>query len=123
MRVTKNQIIHGITDYINGEIVPQMGDNKAVQIIIAMAINAIKSNNGLLDRLLKNDIVRAILKDDNSGTYEIDGIMDAMRTAIDQYGSFPVNVPSIPLISPREITLKLGLGDVDTLRQNIENAL
>ena len=123
MRVSKAQIVHGITDYIQCEILPKMADDKAVQIITSIAVNAALANNKLVDAALNNEMVRAILEDDGSGMYEIGGIADAMRAAISQYGSFPVRVPAIPLVSPHEITLKLDAADVDAMRQRIENAV
>lgn len=122
MRVSKNQIVHGITEYMQNEILPKMGDDKAVQIMLSIAINAAMVNNRLVNVVLDNEIVRALLEDDGSGTYEISGFIDAMRTAIEQYGSFPVRVPAIPLLSPHEITLKLDVSDVDAMRRRIENA-
>lgn len=122
MRVSKNQIVHGITEYMQNEILPKMGDDKAVQIMLSIAINAAMVNNRLINVVLDNEIVRALLEDDGSGTYEISGFIDAMRTAIEQYGSFPVRVPAIPLLSPHEITLKLDVSDVDAMRRRIENA-
>ena len=123
MRVSKSQIVHGIADYIQGEILPKMADEKAVQIILSIAANAAMSNGKLVDSVLGNEIVRTLLEDDGTGTYDVGGIADAMRTAIEQYGSFPVRVPAIPLLSPHEITLRLSAEDIDAMRRRIENAI
>ena len=100
-----------------------MGDDKAVQIMLSIAINTAMANDRLVNTVLDNEVVRALLEDDGSGTYEIGGIIDAMRTAIEQYGSFPVRVPAIPLLSPREITLKLDASDVGAMRRRIETSI
>ena len=123
MRVSKRQIVAGVTDYIQGEILPKMADDKAMQIILSIATNAATANSKLVDTVLGNELLRALLEEDGSGTYEIGGVVDAMRAAIDQYGSFPVRVPAIPLLSPHEIVLKLDATDVDALRRRIENAV
>lgn len=123
MRVSKNQIVHGITEYLQSEILPKMGDDRAVQIMLSIAINTAMGNDRLVSTVLDNELVRALLEDDGSGTYEIGGVIDAMRTAIEQYGSFPVRVPVIPLLSPHEITLKLDASDVDAMRRKIENSI
>lgn len=123
MRVSKVQIVHGLTDYIQGEILPKMGDDKAVQIILSIAANAAIANNKIVDTVLGNEIIKALLEDDGSGTYEVGGIADAMQAAIKQYGSFPVKIPAIPLISPHEMTLSLNADDVDALRRRIENSV
>ena len=122
MRVTKNQIIRGISDYIKSEILPKMGDDKAVQIIGTIAVNTAAANDRLLDSIFENEIVRALLEEDGSGTYEIGGLADAMRGAMDQYGSLSVAVPSIPFLTKGGITLRLNADDVDAMRRSIENA-
>ena len=100
-----------------------MGDDKAMQIMLTVAVSAAFANGKTIDAVLDNGAVKTLLDDDGSGTYELDGIMDALRSAIEQYGSFPIRIPAIPLLSPHEITLKLGAADVDALRRSIENAV
>ena len=119
MRVTKSQIVHGVADYIKEEILPKMDDGKAMQIIVSIGINAVTANTRLIDSVFENDMVKALLEDDGSGTYEIDGLANAMHKAVDQYGAFPVKVPAVPLLSPKEITLRLDAADVDAMRRRI----
>lgn len=120
MRVTKNQIIQGVVDYLHTDIIPKMADGKALQIILTVGANAVAANNRLADALFGNEIVRAMLQDDGSGTYEIGSIADSLRSAVSQYGSFPITIPAIPLIAPHEMTLKLNADDIDAMRQRIE---
>ena len=120
MRVTKNQIIQGVTDYLKSDILPKMGEERALQIIVTVVANAVAANQKLADALFQNDMIRALLEDDGTGTYEIGGIADAMRDAINQFGAFPLTVPVIPVLAPREITLKLSGADVESMRRRIE---
>ena len=122
MRVSRTQIVKGVSDYIQSDILPKMADDRAVQIIMSIAVNAVTANNKLVDSIFANDIVRSMLDDDGTGTYEINGVADAMTAAVQKYGSFPVKIPAIPLISPREITLTLNAADVEAMRMRIENA-
>ena len=123
MRVSRNQIIKGVADYIKNDLIPTMQNDRAVQIIFTIAVNAAMANSKLTDSIFDNEIVRAMLDDDGSGTYEISGIVDSMQAAIQQYGSFPVQIPAIPLVSPREITVKLTADDVSTMRRKIEETI
>lgn len=123
MRVSRNQIIKGVADYIKNDLIPTMQNDRAVQIIFTIAINAAMANSKLTDSIFDNEIVRAMLDDDGSSTYEISGIVDSMQAAIQQYGSFPVQIPAIPLVSPREITVKLTADDVSAMRQKIEETV
>lgn len=123
MRVTKPQIVHGITEYIQSDILPQMGGARSMQILVSVGANAIASNGKLADAVLKNPIILAMLDDDGSGTYDIGGLVDAVTKSIRQYGSFPVNVPAIPLISPAGFTLSLTADDIDAMKRKIEESV
>ena len=123
MRVTKSQIVHGVADYIQSEILPNLVNGRGLQIIVSIGANAVAANHKIADAVFENQMVRALLDDDGSGTYDIGGLADAMRKSIEQYGSFPVQVPAIPLISPTELTLKLTAEDVAAMRSRIESAV
>ena len=120
MRVTKSQIVHGVTDYIQSDILPQLGGARSMQIIVSIGANAVAANPKLLDAIFGNQLVQALLNDDGSGTYDLSGLVDAMAKSIQEYGSFPLKVPAIPLISPAEFTLSLTAEDVAAMRRRIE---
>ena len=120
MRVTRNQIVNGLVAYIQQEIMPKMDDDRALKILFSVAVNAIKANDKLIDKYLGNDLIRALIDDDGSGNYDIERLMDWIRQSVEQYGAFPVAIPPIPLISPREITLKLGPSDIAAIKRQIE---
>ena len=122
MRVTRNQIVNGLVAYIQQEIMPKMDDDRALKILFSVAVNAIKANEKLIDKYLSNDIVKALIDDDGSGNYDIERLMEWIRTSVEEYGAFPVIVPPIPLVSPREITLRLGPSDIIAIQRQIENA-
>lgn len=122
MRVTKNQIVNGITAFIQREIIPKMENDQALKILLSVAVNAIKANDKLIDKYLGNDLIRALIDDDGSGNYDIERLMDWIRMSVEEYGSFPVSIPPIPLISPREITLKLSAPDIVAIKRQIETA-
>ena len=122
MRVSKNQIVNGLTSYIQQEILPKMADDRALAILFSVAVNAIKSNEKLIDRYLSNDIIRALIDDDGSGSYNVERLMDWIQASVEEYGAFPVTVPPIPLISPREITLRLSASDIAAIQRHIETA-
>jgi len=122
MRVTKSQIVNGLTRYIQQEILPKMDDDRALKILFSVGVNAIKANDKLIDKYLQNDIIRALIDDDGSGNYDVERLMDWIKESVEEYGAFPVTVPPIPLISPKEITLRLSAPDIIAIQRHIENA-
>ena len=120
MRATKNQIVSGVIGYIRDDILPKMEDDRALQIMFSVAINAVKANDKLIDAIFANDMIRALIDDDGGGHYEVGKLFDLLKESIETYGTFPISVPPIPLISPREITLKLDASDIAAMRRRIE---
>ena len=120
MRVTKSQIVNGITAFVQQEVLPKMENDQALKILLSVAVNAIKANSKLIDKWLDNDIIRALLDDDGTGNYDVDRLMSLIKSSVEEYGYFPVSIPPIPLISPKEITLKLGPADIVAIQRHIE---
>lgn len=123
MRVSKNQIVQGITDYIQSGIIPKLSNAKAAQIIATVAVNAIKANNKIIDGIWGKEFVRQLLADDGNGTYDISGLMDSIKAAVNQHGYFPVVIPAIPFVSPQQITLTLDAEDVAEMQRRIEGTV
>ena len=121
MRVSKAQIVHGVTDYIKSDILPQLVGARSMQIIVSVGANAIAANHNLVDALFSNQIVQALLDDDGSGTYDLSGLADSVAKSIREFGNFPIKVPPIPIISPAEFTLSLSADDVAAMRSRIES--
>ncbi len=121
MRVTKQQIVNGIAYYIENNVIPQV-DDKSTKILASIAIKSIQANEKLLDTVFANPVVKALLVEDESGTYEIDGLFRVVSESIGQYGSFPVEIPPIPLISPSVKTLSFDEKDISEMKRIIERS-
>lgn len=122
MRVSKEQITNGMVEYIQTEVLPKMGDDRALKILFSVGMHAIKTNPAIIKKWLDNDIIKALLDDDGTGHYDIDQLMGWLQESVKEYGSFPVTVPPIPLLSPREITMQLGPTDIASIHQQIVTA-
>lgn len=122
MRVTKEQLVKGIAHYIKNEVIPQINDDKAMQIIANVAVNSIESNTKLVDSIFENNTVKALLKCNEDGTYEIDSLFSTISESVKEYGPFPVTIPPIPFISPAEKTLSFTDSDITEMRKRIERS-
>lgn len=121
MRVSKEQIITGILSYVENEVIPQIGD-KPTQIILSVAAKSIHANKALIDSVFENPLLKTLLVLDENGTYEIDGLFDAIMDSVKQYGEFPLVIPPIPIISPIEKTLTFKENDVAEIKRRIERS-
>ena len=121
MRVTKRQLVRGISDYIKDEVLPKLNENRALQIIASVAVGAAAANEKTLDALLDNSMIRALLEADENGTYDVGSLMDQLQSSIGQYGALPVQIPPVPFLFPAGTTLRLDTKDIDALRRRIES--
>ena len=119
MRVTKERIISGIADYFESNIIPAMSDDRGMQIVLYAALTAIKNNTKLIDTLLENSMVKTLIDDNGSGTYDIDALFSYLKSATDKFGFFPVHIKPIPFISPTEKTLKFTSEDLEIIKKKI----
>ena len=119
MKATKQQIVNGAAEYIRDAIIPHMGGDRAMQIMASVALNAVKANDKLADKVFEHELIKTLLEDDGSGRYEIGKLLDQLKASIEQYGALPIEIPKIPLISKDGSTITLNAADIDAIRQKI----
>ncbi len=125
MRVDKNRLITGIATFVETEVIGKMTDDRAAQIVLSVAVKAIRANPNIADKFIGNDIVRMILgyeERDGKESFDIDSMADMISESVRKYSYFPVVLPAVPFVSPREKELKFGPDDVDRLKRYIEEA-
>ena len=118
MKVTKDQIVSGVSAYISTEVIPNIGD-KATQIVVSIAAKAVKANSGLVDAMFNHPVVKSLLHEDG-GKYEIDELFKYIKESVDEYGPFPVTIPAVPFISPEEKTLSFDADDITKIKKKVE---
>jgi hypothetical protein len=123
MRVTKRQIINGLADYIQKEVLPKMENEKAMQIVLSTLIRAVKSSDKLINACFNNDFVKAMLDDDGTGHYDITLLMDCIAASVDEYGALPIVAPPVPFLSPGSISLGFKKEDFAKISACIKSAV
>ena len=120
MRVSKTQLVCGIVDYVENEVIPNVGD-KPTQIIASIAVKSVKTNPALADIFLENPMIKVLL-DENENGYEINGLFESIEESVKQYGPFPLTIPPIPIVSPVEKLLTFSAADVSEMKRRIERS-
>jgi hypothetical protein len=117
MKVSKNQMISGISRFGKEEIVNKIPD-KGIKMAVAVALATLKKKPEILDTLLDSKLGGIIVTKDEDG-YDVDFICDVIAEAMEEYGSFEVDIPSVPLIAPKETSLTFSSGDIRKLHDYI----
>lgn len=120
--VTKQQMVNGLIRFIEDEVIAKV-DDRPVRIMLAVAVNALRSNPSMIDAVLNNDIISTAMPS-NDGMYDIVPITQILKETLIKYGEFPITIPPIKFISPTEKVLKFSADDVAKLEKYIgENDL
>lgn len=121
MRIDKSKIINGIVSYTEKEIIPKLSDDKAVQIILSIGVNAIRRNSELTNKIFNNETIKTIWQyDESDSTYCLDSIFESAIDSVNRYGYLPVKIPAISFISPTEKEMKFNSKDIEILKSYIE---
>ena len=116
--INKEQIVKGLTKYIEEEVIPVIED-KNLQIVLALGSEIVKTNDSLLDNVLKNQMVTALFPyDEKEKTWDTKGFK-LLKDTLTKYGSLTVTVPAIPFISPEEKQLKFSVKDIGKIESLI----
>lgn len=122
MRVSKTQIINGFIDYIENEVVPKMGADRSMQIIIDVGANMVRTNSKLTDAIFAHPILASLLEQDDGGMYEIEKLFDTLEASVQKFGYLPITINPIPIISPSEKELKFTTDDIAEIKKRIERS-
>ena len=122
MRVTKEQLIKGTIEYIGEDVIPQITDDKALQILLDIMVNSVKANSKLADPIFENNTVKTFLKCNDDGTYDLEGSLNIISSSVKKYGPFPVVIPPIKYVSPKEKELSFTESDIAELKRRIERS-
>ena len=118
MNVTKQQIINGVVEYMNEEVIDKIID-KPLKIAIATGVAMIQTNPNIAGKFLDDDMISMVLGKKDDGTYDISTILETLKNSIDKYGDFPVKIPAIKFISPTEKELYFSGKDIEKLKECI----
>ncbi len=116
MRVSKKQIIDGISRYLKEEVIAKITD-KPVKMALAFAVKMIQADNGIVDSVMNNSIVGYALQADSEGTYDLTNAVKAITEVMDGYGTFDFELPIV------KTKMSFNKSDIEKMKQFIEGAM
>lgn len=124
-KIKSEQLVKGFIKYLNTEILPCVEDTFTKLVLRTFTITA-ESNaeayTKLVESLTANPFIADLLKVDN-GAFEIEGLIDSVRQAVNECGEITVKIPPVKFISPEEKTLSFNAADISKLKQYLTNEI
>lgn len=118
---SKKNIAEAIARFINDLI--QGIDDSQMKFVLCITKQNLSENPDMLDDFIKNPMIESIIHEENE-LYDIKDFASMLKRIIEEYGSYPIVVPKIPLLLPRERLIRINYSDIDKilgyLRENEE---
>ena len=111
--VTRNQIVCGVVKFIEDDMMKANGSGTS-KFIIGLGKNALKKNPAIVDEMLKNPMIHAIMPE-TDGKYDIDPVAAMLKDTMTENGSLPLKLPKIPLLLPDGDEIRIDSSDVDKI--------
>ena len=108
---TKENLIEGLADYIDRELVAKI-DDRPLRIMIATAVSTIKKNPNAADAVIGHPLVSTMLAKDDSGCYDVRNFSQSLKDSIERHGNLKFDIPPIPMLSSQPITITMDADDV-----------
>ena len=115
--ITKKELLTAIIKFIKNEIIPHVSE-KPLKIVLSAALYTVDSRPDIIDPVLNNSVVSAILQGEN-GEYDTSLIFAVLDSLVKEYGGIPVTIPRIKLVTSTETTLTFYSGDVEKLKEYV----
>lgn len=117
--VSKKKLVNAVTKFIENDLIPFVGDRNT-KFVLAMAKDSLKENCDLANAFLESPMVATLVKEED-GEYDISQLSTIMKSVLNEYESFPVTIPKIPLFSPTEKVLKITAEDIEKLLKYVQS--
>ena len=110
---TKKEIADAVVKFINTDLMGDI-DDRHLKFTLCMAKKALHENPDLMDVFLKSPIVATVVKE-HDGEYDVDVFARTLKNLLNEYESYSITVPHIPMFAPESYKIKITASDVDKI--------
>ena len=124
-KINTEQLLSGFIKYIGAEVIPNIEDTftkLALKTFTITTANKAPAYIKALEAMISKPFAADLLKVED-GCFEIEGIIDAVRQAVNECGELTIKIPPVKFISPQEKTLRFSASDISSLKQYLTNAI
>ena len=113
MMYTKKEIAESLIKFINNDLMADINDSH-LKFVLSMAKRTLHNNTDVIDSFMSNPLVSSVVTEE-SESYDIEPLAKVMKNVLNEYESYPINIPSIPMFAPRAGVIKITADDVDKI--------
>lgn len=111
--VSKKNIAEAVAKFISNDLA-QGADDRQMKLVLCLAKETLIDNCDILDEFFENPLIRTVIHEED-GLYDIKDFTAMLKKVLDDYGSYPVAVPKVPLLLSHEKTIRINSSDIEKI--------
>lgn len=117
--VSKHNIINGIIKFIENDMSQAVGASSS-KLIVLLAKNVLKKNEGIVDSFLNNPIAKTLIVE-KDGMYDLSTLISVLKDTANEMGNISLCIPKVPFLLPEGDEIRLNTNDIDTIYNYINS--
>lgn len=110
---TKKEIADSLVKFINNDLMAEINDSH-LKFVLCMAKKSLHNNPNILDSFMSNPLVSSVVTEEGDA-YDIDVLAKILKNVLNEYESYTIHIPSVPMFAPKTGSIKITAEDVDKL--------
>lgn len=110
---TKKEIADSLVKFISNDLMADISDSH-LKFVLCMAKKSLHDNPDILDAFMSNPLVSSVVTEEND-CYDIDVLAKILKNVLNEYESYTIHIPSVPMFAPKAGSIRITAEDVDKL--------
>lgn len=117
--VDKKSIANAVAKFISEDLINDIDDIQTKFTLCLAKQNLIENPNVIKD-FLENPLISTVIYNDDE-MYELKDFSQMLKKVLDEYGSYPIAIPKIPLLMSDKKIIRINSSDIDKIVSYITN--
>lgn len=119
--VDKKAIANAIAKFISEDLIKDIDDIQA-KFTLCLAKQSLIDNPNVIKEFLENPLISTVIYNEDE-LYDLKDFSQMLKKVLDEYDSYPITIPKIPLFTSDKKVIKINSADIDKILGYMTNAI
>lgn len=111
--VDKKSIANAIAKFISEDLIKDVDDIQT-KFTLCLAKQSLIENPNVIKEFLENPLISTVIYND-AEMYDLKDFSQMLKKVLDEYGSYPIAIPKIPLLISDKKIIRINSCDIDKI--------
>lgn len=112
-------IANAVAKFISEDLINDVDDIQT-KFTLCLAKQSLIENPNLVKEFLENPLLSAVIYNENE-LYDLKDFSQMLKKVLDEYDSYPITIPKIPLFTSDKKVIKINSADIDKILSYMTN--